>query len=579
MATRTIRRSRSIIVVVVAGLVAALLWVALSPQQVQAQPRRGAGDSCDDAGDCRHDMACHDGACACVTGSVTCGELCVNQESDERHCGACGNECRRGEDCVLGVCGGADIVIESFDPPVQVSGGNPATDCNPAFEFYPEDAKTSGDANHYGAYFGSANYYNWASAWNGWSASRLTPAVAAGYTLSSDPWASSGPHNGLEYVSYILKNNASGNYCIGIGATQPNDLDNNVWDYPVSCANPLDADLDDGPAIHYNDQGDDLWAVANEFAGGANVCGAGSGTREICLYGFNDCEIGQPGGAACALTSTTIVGEDGVSHPAVAHHEGNSHAIVSYRSSAGDVMMKFYNTSGTLTKSFTVRSGVVLTAIDDCENAGCGTGTVPKCTGQCGADCGAAAGCWTLFTRVHVVTSDDGAGNIYAFIAYDEECGPGPDGEQHTKANLHVIDITNENAPVEEAWYRSSSCGASNHNDFLATPAANRFGKNVGRFFYRQRESAPCDTIFTGSVDANLALASITFQGTISGPFPSMRFASTSGMSHYTGAIQGGLPGGYLFPTWAEPVATSVVCRSCQGTQYNLRYKGTRVIP
>ncbi len=47
-------------------------------------------------------------AAPCAQGALECGAVCVDSESDERHCGACDNACGASELCLGGVCASPD---------------------------------------------------------------------------------------------------------------------------------------------------------------------------------------------------------------------------------------------------------------------------------------------------------------------------------------------------------------------------------------------------------------------------------------------------------------------------------------
>jgi hypothetical protein len=42
--------------------------------------------------------------CQCPAGNTICGNDCADLQTDERHCGACGNACGAGETCCNGAC-------------------------------------------------------------------------------------------------------------------------------------------------------------------------------------------------------------------------------------------------------------------------------------------------------------------------------------------------------------------------------------------------------------------------------------------------------------------------------------------
>lgn len=47
---------------------------------------------------------CEGGVCVCPSDFLTCDGLCVNVQTDVRHCGECGVECLGGARCAGGVC-------------------------------------------------------------------------------------------------------------------------------------------------------------------------------------------------------------------------------------------------------------------------------------------------------------------------------------------------------------------------------------------------------------------------------------------------------------------------------------------
>src|SRR5215218_5421273 len=63
--------------------------------------------------ECRRDFQCcsrncvrrgDDKVCGCPEGQTRCNVRCVNLQTNERHCGSCGNRCDEGEQCVGGAC-------------------------------------------------------------------------------------------------------------------------------------------------------------------------------------------------------------------------------------------------------------------------------------------------------------------------------------------------------------------------------------------------------------------------------------------------------------------------------------------
>src|SRR5439155_19492042 len=126
----------------------------------------------------------------------------------------------------------------------------------------------------------------------------------------------------------------------------------------------------------------------------------------------------------------------------------------------------------------------------------------------------------------------------------------------------------------------SSACNATNSADeYESVSTANYFTEGVGWFYYSQTN--PCSTYFGGLTDTALGLVSMTSLGAIAGPFPTLRSQAAFGMGDYVGAIKRGLPGGYLFPTWTQPITTTYAnaCIPCQSLKKNVAIFGTRVTP
>jgi hypothetical protein len=308
------------------------------------------------------------------------------------------------------------------------------------------------------------------------------------------------------------------------------------------------------------------------------------------LFIFRNCGVGQPGYASCPPNAGAIVATGNhFGLPTVAVNPCTHHAVVAYRTDydgpSPRVRLQFYDPLGNVTGSFSPNANYPPSTADGCyDHGGCpgDDGNVPRCGAHCGTDCG-GSGCLRLANRPTVVTKyDSGSAQCYAYLAFDFRCGStGPDGDHHVKSRLLVVNITDESAPYQANMWQSSSCANSNNNEFMAVPAVNDYTSNVGYFFYRQNGGNPCTTLYTGRVSSNLGLDSGTQLSALSGTFPSIR-AVASGMGDYTGALNRGLGGGYLFPVWAQPVAITapgVTCTSCQTTEYSLAIMGARVRP
>lgn len=62
------------------------------------------GQNCDRNGDCCTGANCRGGECKCKSGRDECSGKCFILDSDERHCGICGNACAAGETCCSSAC-------------------------------------------------------------------------------------------------------------------------------------------------------------------------------------------------------------------------------------------------------------------------------------------------------------------------------------------------------------------------------------------------------------------------------------------------------------------------------------------
>lgn len=221
--------------------------------------------------------------------------------------------------------------------------------------------------------------------------------------------------------------------------------------------------------------------------------------------------------------------------------------------------------------------------------AGCAPqlGHVPICGGACSDDCRDefTDGCSRLVSKVHVATKYvSSTGHCYTFVAYDHLCGPAPDGKQHLKARLNVVDITDELAPVYVNTYSSTVCSTSNHNDFSSTVAANQFSNAILWYFERQVNGDGCNTRVTGWTSSNLGgVGTWTSLGTLDGPFPTISFSATHGLGDYIGTVTNGLIGGKFLATWSRPVAktgpANDECMPCGSGNYSLAIYGSEITP
>ena len=119
-------------------------------------------------------------------------------------------------------------------------------------------------------------------------------------------------------------------------------------------------------------------------------------------------------------------------------------------------------------------------------------------------------------------------------------------------------------------------------NFFEVSVSASSYTNNVALFGYYQYDGDPCTTAYVAFTDTNLALSGdLMFAGNMSGVarFPTIRFSGARGLGDYVGTLEQGLPEGYLFGTWSEPVETEAECVPCLNDTYSLRVVGTQILP
>ncbi len=265
------------------------------------------------------------------------------------------------------------------------------------------------------------------------------------------------------------------------------------------------------------------------------------------------------------------------------------HAITPYIQATGGgagkwyLKLAFYNSDGgKVGTTYTIRELGNLPGGN--QNTNCGGsscagigGEVCTCGQATGTNCG-PAGCLRVFTRVHASARYiPSTGRCRVALAFDNWI-PASNGFNYTKAQMDIVDITNEWAPflvkgwISRTWFNPG-------NDFESVASISRFGSGAGWFWYRQAVGNACSTTFVGATDpASYGYGSIGLLGPFTSAFPTMSI-----LGDYVEDIPGGLPGGYLYPSWTEPVVTSsppsAACPTCFGAARSLRVMGVRVAP
>jgi hypothetical protein len=76
--------------------------MAATPTCVDTQSSNANCGACGAA--CPAGQSCSAGACVCPAGQILCGRTCVDPRMSNTNCGACGNACPMGQSCSAGVC-------------------------------------------------------------------------------------------------------------------------------------------------------------------------------------------------------------------------------------------------------------------------------------------------------------------------------------------------------------------------------------------------------------------------------------------------------------------------------------------
>jgi hypothetical protein len=528
-------------------------------------------DPCNSNADCHAEASCFDQSagkvCLCRPGFVACGRKCVSLGTDRKNCGACGTRCDPGVECFGGACGVDPVPMLSFNTGIGVSGYDPNT-CSRAYEGYPERSLNS-PGTLFAASIGTATTFNFTNDPLNWPATRRNVQFGRGYTSGGDPWATTSGASGLEYVSFRTLEVATGFGCLGIGSTTNANM-GGTWDFPVTCINNVMV-ADDGPAIHYDQGGTALWATAPRASG-----------WNALVYSFPNCQYGVVGGPACPpgpMLQWPVVLDSINGHSNVVVNPCTHNAIVAYRQSGGadadSIKLNFLSTSQGLVRSFIIDTNVPWNSTNaNKQCAGgfdCTSGNVCKCGGS-GSDCSADSyNCLKTIPRVHAaVRYDDQTDRCYGYFTYDYAMNVTP---KRYGSKLKIVDITNESAlSIVRSRVTSVPAGAQTWG---AVPAVAEFASNAGWFFYYD-DGTHCGTTFAGLVSSNLWLDNATWV-TLTGAFPTIGGKSTLG--DYIGTIKRGLGDDRLFPTWSQAVPAQNGCIACQGSHYNTRVMGARVLP
>ena len=521
---------------------------------------------------------------------LACGGACQDLANDPTNCGSCGVVCENMESCIAGRCLSAAVLREAswIGAAEQVSGGNPEATCRVDGELAPQKSLTAPHAIT--MFAGYARVSNDNSAFT--YAIPLTPwsgvvgggiLAPLGWTKAGDNWTTSSPNNGYEYLTSMLMNTTAGTPYVGIAASLGGDIASSVWTNNFTPVEPSVDHKVDGPTACFDQGGTDLWIAAVD--GHSNAVDPQPG---VDAYLFRNC-TGVPNSAGCLLTKRKRVYGTYDGHATVTVQPSTHSAIIGHRE-GGSIWLHIMEHDF----PYTVHQHPVsepTTATTACTDAGCfAGGTVPQCGGTCGAACGGTVpsptnGCMRTVRRVNVSAKcDTSTGRCYAYVAFDQACGPESDGGLHVKARLTIVDVTDEAHPFNVASWISSACGSSTNNDFYSNVVADYYTHNVGWFWYRQTGGDGCNTDYRGATDTSLGLTTMAGTGRISlSAFKTVLFRGWRGLGDYTAIEPHGLGGGFIFPTWAQSVQLTgnspPNCSPCQSKQYSDAVFGALVIP
>jgi hypothetical protein len=517
--------------------------------------------------------------CACDVGFTGCGNRCIDTLWDDDNCSGCGAQCPVGERCINGSCrtGAAEdpaastmAPLGSVDPQQKISR-SPTNECHDYGEAVVERAASGSRTEMFTLY--NFNFVNYATDWNLWQeSSTLWPLPSGEPTAGTwgDPWATQSGLTGLLYGSMLLHDSATGYDCIGVAASDYASLASNTWyDQGAKCINDLNPNTD-GPAIVYDPGAYNFWAVD---------------TNPHKLYVFANCTSGPPrkNSPTCGLTRTLDVGE--VTYGAYRHSNVKTspcghYAVVAYRNTAWQTKLRFFSTTGQIAQ-YQVPGGPFRPRDNDyCADDGSSCvgsgGPICKCGGYANPDCG-GPGCIKVVYKVQLATTFTG-NRCYAYLAYDTS-DTDASGHSYLYGKLDIVDITYpSSAHLVRSW--ASRLPGRPWNEYNSTISVQ--GPNFAWFVTSQDQGA-CGTRAWVALDASGGINNMTWY-TMSDHYPSVRWSDGHGQSDYTRAASLGLPLGYLFTSWEQPVTFTGVnpngyCRQCQGTWYTSTIQGARVKP
>lgn len=523
---------------------------------------------------CAHGAYCDpDGSfCRCPAGQFACPSGgCADFASDPDNCGQCGARCDSGSACVNGVCEHAEHAIAPLlvSANANLVGGNAAAgNCINETEAVASPVPVNGTTVMFAASGSNQNSAALGS-WNNWNVnSAATPPAAfnipqdAGLSaVTADNWTTYSTQNNLVYAVAPARRTSS-TACQAFASTSPATAGTGAWSSPYACESSADEFLDQ-PATVFDNGSRDLYS------------GAWSGSQ-IVLHFYRNC-TGQPGTASCPRTAAVSlpVGVDSLGLApglrfGLAVNPGSGHLVLVYWFNS-TLVIRFFTHDGIATgATATIDSGLLWGT-----NPGCSPGTIYRCaqgSTACRTSSDSTSICLRMNGRPSVHVRLRANLQSYAVVAYDIM-----ESNSFFKSRLKIMNITSESNPTVVKSYQSGTGTA--WNDYLSNATTTSVNDDVGWFWQTDRDGT-CTVRLIGATDTNLGLTSMGGGQIIAGPYPAMTFGGPHGMNDYNAASEG--PGGFLYPTWGQPVVTTCTHSPavfCQSQWWNLQAKISQVQP
>ncbi len=468
-----------------------------------------------------------------------------------------------------------------IDDPVFIVGGDSpraGMTCNQEFEAVPCSVRDADDGVAWFASLGfnrmtyaEDDWWNWSGGPSGSTDPGFPVPVNANdpfglQTLSGDSWSTYSSSKNLAFFYFIGRPPTAS--CVAVAATAPEKLSIPSWDFPATC---LTNQRGDQCAILHIDRTNTFYVA----------CGfSDAGSSNIRIEAYDDC-ANAPGPAyGCPQTAQVMLSDVNLLQFSISENPCTGNLAFVYRK-GNSIRLRFYDEDLQRISDTRIRNGQ--SYANGQTNPGCRNGTIRRCglgttdcafnqmAGQCLRDNGRPS----IDTYKQSVGGGETCGAVIAYNSLTEA----EDGNLWSKARLDLVDITDEkNIEVEVKWNSTDDEFAWNH--YLTYATVSDKGANLRRpkiaWFWLTDIRGACSVIAEGATTTDLA-TSMQPTGILSGPFPAVH-TNSFGMGDYFRGIKGGDHEGSLLVSWGEPIqTTSTTCTACQGSNWNLSTKITRI--